>query len=420
MKEPRVEAMDSMQYFYSSKHEPLIRCIINFKGHIDEGVLKKAVDLSAKALPIILCRFEITNEKPHWRYAGFTSDDVVKTVKAGRDIESDTEKLAISVIDVFSEPQVKIFILSGEVSDKLIIIINHMVCDGAGFKEYIYLLARLYTGFTQNNSNSEDLISFDRGLSPLLKSFTFQEKIKILSSKTELKKQKNDLVLDFEGDKTNPFIEKRRIAPESFLSIKNYAKKNGVTINDIFLTEYVRIISSETGKDRVILPCPVDLRKYLKGKPFGVSNLTSNYICDITLSPDEEFLTTLKKVSTGMYRQKDSLSCLKPVMLIAPIYNLLSFKKLHSIFDKKFTIPVVSYTNLGLLDNELLRFGNTEIKDAYLTAAVKYVPYFQLTMSSYNGSCTISCNMYGTDKDRNRIRSILESFEKDISENTKE
>jgi NRPS condensation-like uncharacterized protein len=125
-------------------------------------------------------------------------------------------------------------------------------------------------------------------------------------------------------------------------------------------------------------------------------------------------------VSAEMYMQKESISCLKPVMLIAALFNILSFARLRSIFDKTFTIPVVSYTNLGLLDSELLRFGNTEIKDAFLTAAVKYVPYFQITMSSYKEICTLSCNMYGTDKDRKRIKSILESFDKELKENTEE
>lgn len=420
MKEPQVQALDTLHYFYSFIHEPLIRCIITFSGHIDEDALRKAVDLAVKALPVIKCGFEVKDGKPRWFNGNYSADDIVKLIESGGDIESQALELAVSVIDISSGPQVKIFILRGETFDKLIIVINHMVCDGSGFKEYIYLLARLYTGFAQNSSCFEDLSELDRSMAPLIGSLKIKDKIKILSSKTQLEKQKNDIVFDFKGDKTNPFIEKRRIEKDIFDHARSYAKKNDVTLNDIFMAEYMRIIVKETGNSRAILPCPVDLRRFINKKNrFGISNLTSNYICDISIEPGEPFIDTVQKVSGEMKRQKSDISCIKPVMLLGIGFRLLSFAKLRKVFNDSFTIPVVSYTNLGVLDRELLVFGNTEITDAYLTGAVKYVPYFQISVSSYDETITLTCNMYGTDDDRNRIRSILELFENEMSDNTR-
>lgn len=419
MNKTRVQALDTLQYFYSFKHEPLIRCIITFLGHIDGDALKKAVELSSKALPVIKCRFAIENGKPRWIHENFSPEDIVKTIEAGPDVDSQAQQLALSVIDISSGPQLKIFILRGEASDKLIIIMNHMVCDGSGFKEYLYLLARLYTGFTCNEAYSEDLIERDRGLAPLLKSLTLKQRIKILRSKPDLDKQKNDIVLDFQGDNTNPFIEKRTIGKDVLNQAKGFAKKNGVTLNDILMAEYARILSRETGKTRVILPCPVDLRKFInKPETFGISNLTSNYICDINISPSETFLQTVQKVSAEMKRQKSDTSCIKPVLLFGLGFKLLSFKRLQSVFNNSFTIPVVSYTNLGVLDKQLLSFGDMETTDAFITAAVKYVPYFQITISSFDDVCTLSSSMYGTAEDREKIKRLLERFVNDIAENT--
>ncbi len=413
-----VEALGAMHYFYSFVHEPLIRCVITFSGHIDEAVLKKAVDLSAEAVPAVKSRFEIKKDRPCWRHKNFTADDIVQTVKADPEIIGQPEKLAASIIDFFSGPQVKIYLLRYESSDTLIVIVNHMVCDGTGFKEYLYLLARLYSQIYNNGGYTENFRVTERSLSRLLKSFTFKEKLEILLSKPSLGKQKNDIAIPFQGDKSSPFIETHRLQREVFTQAKAFAKNNHASLNDIFLTAYTRIINMETGINRVILPCPVDLRRFItSSNPPGICNLTSNLICDVTLASGESFMQTLKKVSGEMKSQKSDKSCVKPVMILGAAYRIFSFAHLQKFFAKSFTLPVVSYTNLGIIEKSRLSFEKAEVLDAYLTGAVKYVPYFQISVSSFDGTCTLSCNMYGTEEDRAKIKSLLSSFENEISEN---
>jgi NRPS condensation-like uncharacterized protein len=47
------------------------------------------------------------------------------------------------------------------------------------------------------------------------------------------------------------------------------------------------------------------------------------------------------------------------------------------------------------------------VKEAYLTGAVKYEPYFQVAVSTFDDNCTLSCNMYGTKHDRELLESFL-------------
>ena len=413
-----VQPLEALQYFYSAAHEPAMRCMITFLGHIDETILKKAVNLSARTAPIIKCGFETTKNRPRWRYTGLTADDIVQMVKADPKAKQQPEKLAVSVIDFFSGPQTKIYILRNQTSDTLIIIMNHMVCDGVGFKEYLYLLARLYTALYNNSDYTEKFEPTQRSLAPLLHSLTLKDKMKIFFSKPELEKQKNNIVIPFEGDTSSPFIETHCLPREVLGDIKAYAQKNHATLNDVFLTAYIRIINRETGSKRVILPCPVDLRKFIpRSKQPGICNLTSNLICDVTLEQGESFVQTLNKVSCEMKHQKSSHSCVKPVMVLTIAYRMFTFAYLKKLFSKSFTIPVVSYTNLGKIEKNRLGFGKTAITNAVMTGAVKYVPYFQITVSSFDEICTLSCNMYGTGNDRDRIKSLLKLFEKEILSN---
>jgi NRPS condensation-like uncharacterized protein len=418
MQKLKAEALDVLQYFYGSVHEPLVRCIVRFEGHIDEEVLKNAFDLSSEALPVIKCRFDCSGGRPCWRYEGYPASAAVQLMEAEGDPAELAKRLAVAAMDIFSEPQVKLYVARGKETDALAVVMNHMVCDGTGFKEYLYLLCRLYTALAQNAAYSERFEPKDRGERAMLQSFSPGEKMRILRLRSQLDKQKNGLAVPFAGDKAAPFIETRRIGCDVLGRAKAFAKRNGATLNDVFLTAYARLLASETGVGRIVLPCPVDLRRFIKkGREMGIGNLTSNYILDITLEPDEPFAETLKKTALQMSRQKEGAECVKPVMLYTLAFRILPFGLLQKFFAGSFTIPAVSYTNLGILDDKKFRFGDTAVSDAVITGAVKYVPYFQISISTFKENCTLSSNLYGTAEDREKIKGLLARFEGEIAAN---
>lgn len=412
----RAEAFDIMQYFYRSVHEPLIHCFIHFTGHIDEMILKTAVTQSLGAIPQIGCCFDTSTSRPCWRVHGFTGEDIVKVfVYKNENQKEQAMKLLSSTIDIKKEPQLKIFVVKGQTGDMLSIMINHMICDGAGFKEYLYMLARLYTQLMQDINCNTDLKYHTRSEEQLFQNLDFCEKTKILFSKVNIPKQEKQIGINLEGDKSNPFFVTCLISKEKLKMVKMFARSKGVTLNDIVIAAYIRSLSRKTGNDRIILPCPVDLRKYLpEGKAHGICNLTSNYICDITVNKKDTFYDTMMQVSQLMKKQKENKNHLKPIMLLQFVFHIVPFRILQKSFHKLFTIPIVSYTNLGIIDKESLQFGNTDIMEVFLTGAIKYVPYFQIAISTYDDNCTISCNLHGTSKDKLWIEAFLEKIKKEI------
>ncbi len=392
-----------MQYFYRKTHEPLIHCMIRLTGHIDEALLEKAVSLSTDAIPMIRSVFD--RRKHCWREAGFGGTDIVRVVCVDSQPDAAIQSLLAQTIDIFTEPQLSIIIAREENADTLCIIMNHMVCDGAGFKEYLYLLAELY-GKYNYGSPLPALVCGPRSGLQMFKRFNLLEKLSILGLKHDLSAQKEQEPLVFEGDAARPFFSTLGISLEQLESIRAFARSNGATVNDLFLTAYARVLHRETGLIRVILPCPVDLRKYLlPGQKHGICNLTSNFICDITVDKDDNFLSTLGQISSQMAAQKASRNCLKSQMTLELFSRLVPFRVMEHVFHKMFKIPLVSYSNLGVLDGAIRSFG--EIKEAYLTGAIKRVPYFQIAVSTFQGRCTLSCNMYGTQGDQSRVERIL-------------
>lgn len=84
-----------------------LHSIINFDSHIDEECLKKAVDISKNAFPIIGCRFAAKSAftSPYWEKCNFTSSDMVEIVKTS-DAEKTLDKLIVTRTDETSGPQI--------------------------------------------------------------------------------------------------------------------------------------------------------------------------------------------------------------------------------------------------------------------------------------------------------------------------
>ena len=411
----KMESFDLMQYFYGSVHDPLIHGLFRLSGHLDAHVLKKAVTLSEKAVPLIGCICRIKAGGLRWEQRNFTGEDMVHIVEAAADDEGLPESLLASPIDITREPQLKIFLIRYADNDTLCVIINHMVTDGAGFKEYLYLLCSLYACCRGETTDIPDLTPFPRGTGQLFRRFGPMEKLGILFSKYDLSMQKRQSAYKLEGDRNNPFFATYRIGREEFLNIKACAKGREATVNDMIIAAYARVLAEKTADRHVILPCPVDLRKYRPEAYRSVSNLTSNYICELDIGEDSPFDDTLTQVSGQMGKHKQSDNCLKSVISLEAAFHILPFRILQKGFRKVFTIPVVSYTNLGILNKEKLRFEDIEITDAFLTGTVKYVPYFQIAVSTFDDAVTLSCNLHGTPKDRENIDAFLKQIHQEIT-----
>jgi NRPS condensation-like uncharacterized protein len=393
----RTEAFDLMQYFYSSAHNPLIRALIRFSGRLDPELLRRAVDLSASSVPQIRCVF--SPQAHGWEEKGFSADRIVHVTESADGGEA--ERLLLDTIGLGSEPQLKIHLVRGPESDTLVVIISHLVADGAGFKQYLYLLSSLYRRCGETPGAIVPPEPLDRGVGQIFRGMGAAQRFRILRSPMEYRKQEEEMYLPLEEEQGEPVTVKCRIGGDSFAGLRQAAKKEGVTLNDLLLTAYGRAHFSMTGCPELEIPCPVDLRKYLpEGARCGICNLTSNYMCRFQMKKGEPFGETLKKVNAQMSAQKGNANSLKGPMLLGLLFTVLPYSTAKKVFDKSFSIPVISFSNLGVLDWKRLDFGNGKIEDAYLATAVKRPPSFQVSVSTFGGCCTLSSSLYATEKNR--------------------
>ncbi len=410
LKSYHVEAWDTLQYLFKVKkiNDHTLHFVAKFSGKLDWKRLNQAVSLSADAFPLVRCRFNENKGHPYWEDKGFASDEMVSFIEIENTDESAFEFLHKEV-DTVNGPQLKIQLIRNNKADTLCVKINHMLCDAAGFKDYLYLLSSIYTQVGENPEYRPHSVMGDRKIQQVLKTFSAQDKLNIIFKKYNMAVHDKAL-FNFEGDLKNPFIELRTIPREQFRLLKEYAKVHDATVNDVILTAFIRVLYGLFGRV-VTVPCTIDLRRHLLNhKAAGICNLVTNLSCNIGSDLGVSFDDTLDKVKLAMNKEKANIGYIKSLSLLEIAFRIFPYKTARKIVEKIFFNAPIAFTNVGILDKNKLNFGQTKISGAYMTGSIKYIPYFQLALSTFDDEVTFSINLYGTQSDRAKISSFCDKF----------
>lgn len=94
----------------------------------------------------------------------------------------------------------------------------------------------------------------------------------------------------------------------------------------------------------------------------------------------------------------------------AEAWDILQFLFKAKKINESFSNAPIAFTNIGVLDKSRLTFGRVNITQAYMTGSIKYTPYFQLAVSTFDDQATLSVNLYGTQSDRYKVSRFLDGI----------
>ncbi len=410
-----VEAWDILQNLFEVKqiNNHVLHFAAEFSDELNYTWVKQVVNLLADAFPLIRCGFKDTYpHRPVWVDYGYTSEQMVSLIET-EDSSFAVQKFLYQELNLEKGPQMKIGVIREGKTDTICVLMNHMLCDAAGFKEILYKLATTYTCLENQKQIQIGSMIEDRSVRQILKACSLRDRMKIYCSKAQLNPH-GDQKFDFEGDLSNPFIEIRKISRQQFLLLKSYAKNHQASVNDIMMTALLRVLFRRFG-DTASLPCAIDLRRFLpEHKAAGACNLMSNLCCYVGPDLGDSFESTLFKVKKQMDVQKNDLGCIKNIALLEKLFTGFPYKIAYDLLKKYFSNPPVAFTNIGILDKNRLVFGSTKMMDAYMTGSVKYIPNFQVSLTTFDNQATLCVNLYGTQNDRKIIIGFLDDLMREL------
>ncbi len=77
--------------------------------------------------------------------------------------------------------------------------------------------------------------------------------------------------------------------------------------------------------------------------------------------------------------------------------------------------PPLAMSNIDIIDRSRLSFDGINITDAFMTGSIKYRPYFQLAVSTFDEQITLSVAFHGTQADQEKIQNLLKELDKELS-----
>ncbi|EAE8347368.1 module of peptide synthetase [Listeria monocytogenes] len=381
------------------KNDHHLHAVLTFENHLNINVLKKAVMHSTKKLPLLLCHFKETKKGAFWQESIFSTEDLVFLVET-QEPETEVNRALVAKLSTENGPQICFTVVRTKSTDQLVIIMNHMLADGAGFKEYLYLLSELYSELLENPDYHANLSLGSRSLKQVFEQFSRKEIKTIFTEKTNQPAVKNP-PFPLKGDPRNPKITWTKLSKEHFSQIRQYAKEHDATVNDVLFAAMARTVQQTTGQHEMSIDCPVDLRKYLPSKTSsGITNLTANITCQISANNDlSSFESTLQAVKKSLDPQKNSLTLLRIYYLLEFIFKKKSYSVAKKASEKMYSIPKTSFTNIGIIEEEKLVFEGSTLTDCFICGSLKYAPFFQVAATTFRGELTLSTNLHGTVQD---------------------
>ena len=146
------------------------------------------------------------------------------------------------------------------------------------------------------------------------------------------------------------------------------------------------------------------------GESQGLCNLTSMVVSNIGNDIGADILETVKKAKESMDALKGYYPGLHGLPLLKKVLEVLPYPVAWFLIGTFFKNPLIGISNIGLIDDKKFVFDGLKVKDVYMTGSVKYPPYMQLALSTYNNVMTHTVAVYGTDKDHKMFENMLDLY----------
>ena len=417
----KAEMWDKMQYLFRNYYDRMVHAVLHFDNLIDPEILKNVIVIMAEKAPVLHSSFHENPVNPYWSVEKYTVDDIL-TVADSDDPYKDSYDFLCQSIPVTSNVQFKILLLNKDGRSTLAMIVNHMCFDGGDFKYFLKKLAKNYNAML-SGENPTDLKSGTRSAEQVYTKLNASDKkiAKGLYKNISDVKDKHVFPLTPASDDDRTMINIRKIERPVFTEMKNTGKRLGVTVNDVMLATYVRALYEIIGMrddETLSIPCMVDLRRHIEGgeNAGGLANHTGFMLCTVHEKGETINDTLINVMRSTKSSKRDKFMGLYSLPLLKLAYTILPFSISEFAIKIGYNNPLIGMSNIGLLSEELLTFGNAKPVDGFMTGAVKYKPFMQLAMTTLNDELTMTIAIKGNEADKEKVEVFFDLIERNIED----
>lgn len=363
---------------------PVVRVALNFKTTLNRERFETALNAVCQVVPELQCRYEmITNQ---WIQVTDNVDDLI--FDGITNVDQHAQKW-----DLMTQPQLRVYWCQTENRTRLVFYVSHILTDGAGTKQLLYLIAQAYTAGASSLTsvhNSQDISWLEaqvqsHQVSPARKTDHPDEPLRLPKLSAN---QPQSLQV---GHVTLTSAETRRLIDATHQA--------GVTVNDVVMATFGRVMQNFAGTHSIAMACPTDMRQFTKtsANTTQIANMTSRYNLTIDTELTEPLVNLVARVHTEMMTHKQERQCFDSIVGLLTQYHNEPLAKLQQVVEDNYHVREIAYTNFGVIDAQRLRFDQAPIDDVVMTGGFRQAPMYQIAAGTFNGCLTLAFNMTGSE-----------------------
>jgi NRPS condensation-like uncharacterized protein len=412
-----------------------IHLILKFDGKLDQNRLEKSLRLLINAESLLGSRFVKHWLKPYWKRLPeheLNSVPVLDVVDATAEStkEDQFDIFFGDHIDLAKGPQVKALLIPGKKKDRLILKVQHLMCDAGGFKSLFNLLSDIYSDLGDNPEYVPATNTGSRSLCQVYNRFSFKDLLRIFwqgciqlsvfSFPPKVEKYSSNW--NRTGKLRYVF---KRFPKERFLKIKHYAQQKGVTINDLFTCALLRAMVKQlniNNRGWLRLAGTVDLRRYIpEQKTKGLCQVSSTYAINIKTEQCINHDNTLAIVKKQMDHYKKNFIGLGLFLIYwigtkpFPFFLFDRAGRLITKIGKWIGTISLGFTNLGLIDNKTNNFGSISLLSAEMTCPGSIPPLFLCALSGFGETLTLNAGIFETSISKEKIEELFGLVDQELT-----
>jgi NRPS condensation-like uncharacterized protein len=379
--------------------EMMIQLEAAFDRALDADRLARAFELSLCAEPVAGCRF-VRGRRGLWeRLAAPAAEAFAVSNDAGA-----YDRFLVEPMNLFSGPQVRVFLLRKPDGDRLAVKVSHGIADAGGTKHYVRALSSIYRALGDDASfvPAPNLAGL-RGIGQLFRALPLRAHPRVILNfwrelwglNVPVVTHRIDLPL---CDPAPRGFAVRHLPAEKVALISAYGRVSGATLNDILMAAFARAqidLGRWDGTSHLRLQTTVDLRRYLPGQRTGaVCNLSAFDYAFLGTDPGTDFDDTLKRITAITRRRKADWTGIT-LICAAPIMWSMGFAAMTRTFRRLFRRGIEqrnqpnALTNMGPIAPEDVDFGVRPLSAWLLTPPIN-PPLFGVGLTGYAGTVTLS------------------------------
>ena len=418
----KAEMWDRMQFLFRNYYDRMVHAKLTYEGSFDMDVLKNVVLYMVEKAPVLHSSFNTTVIEPYWKEENYTVDDIVSYQRV-EDADEAADKWLLDVIPYDNNVQVKLAVFEDDKHSILAWRNNHMCMDGGDLKYFLATLCENYSNLKAGNYSALHMKSGSRSFDQVYSLLEGEDLKHAKGLYKNISKAQDKVAFPWSesvSEDTNQIV-KRVVDEQTFEKLHAMSKKMGITVNDAIMATVFRSLyelCELKDDDSLTVSCAIDLRKHIVdgGLQGGLTNHTA-WMAVRTLGKGETIQDTVVNVirSTKGYK-RDKFMGLYSLPLLKLAYTIFPHDIAEFAIKAGYDNPLIAVSNMGLLNDKKLTPDGLKLVDGFISGAVKYKPFFLMSVTTLLNRITLSTAIRGNQKDIDIANRYFDLVIKNINE----